>query len=178
MSATGVRPTRTVDGDTITCRPTKSPAELALYRSIRHLVFVREQEVFDGSDLDDHDLTDATVCLLGFCGGVGAGGVRLYELDRAAGRWQGDRLAVLPRFRTIGLGGPLVRCAVATAGARGGREMVAHIQLPNVDFFSRLGWSPVGGTETYAGRPHQPMHIALPDPDRGAELVAELARGR
>ena len=45
--------------------------------------------------------------------------------------------------------------------------MVAHIQLPNVDFFSRLGWSTVGGTETYAGRPHQQMHIALPDPDRG-----------
>jgi putative N-acetyltransferase (TIGR04045 family) len=177
MSAIRVGGTAAVDAGTIVCRRTGSAAELALYRSVRHQVFVREQGIFVGSDLDEHDLPEAAICLLGFCGGVGAGGVRLYELDRTAGLWQGDRLAVLPRFRTVGLGGPLVRCAVATAGSLGGRQMVAHIQLPNVDFFTRLGWSPAGGTETYAGRPHQQMHISLPDRDVGAALVADLARG-
>jgi putative N-acetyltransferase (TIGR04045 family) len=177
MRATQFGHTRPVDADVIVCRPTSSAAELALYRSIRHQVFVREQEIFAGSDLDEHDLPQAAISLLGFCRGVGAGGVRLYELDSAGRLWQGDRLAVLPRFRTIGLGGPLVRCAVATAGSLGGREMVAHIQLANVGFFTRLGWSPTGGTETYAGRPHQQMHISLPDRDAGAAIVAELARG-
>jgi putative N-acetyltransferase (TIGR04045 family) len=177
MSATGVGHPRAVGSDTIVCRPAGSAAELAQHRFIRHQVFVREQAVFVDSDLDEHDRAQATICLLGFCGGLAAGGVRLYELDRTAGLWQGDRLAVLPRFRTSGVGGPLVRCAVATAGARGGREMMAHIQLPNVGFFRRLGWSAVGETEVYAGLPHQQMHIALPDPDRGAALVAELAHG-
>jgi putative N-acetyltransferase (TIGR04045 family) len=177
VSATRVDHTSAVEADTIACRPARSAAELALYRSVRHQVFVREQGIFVGSDLDEHDLPEAAICLLGFCGGVGAGGVRLYELDGVSGLWQGDRLAVLPRFRAVGLGGPLVRCAVATAGSLGGRQMVAHIQLPNVDFFTRLGWSPAGGPETYAGRPHQQMRISLPDREAGAALVAELARG-
>jgi predicted GNAT family N-acyltransferase len=74
--------------------------------------------------------------------------------------WQGDRLAVLPRFR-LGMGAPLVRFAVTTAAARGGREMVAHIQPPNVAFFEKIGWHTYGEIETYVGVPHQPMAIDL-----------------
>lgn len=177
MSTTEVGRPPAVGSDTIMCRPARSAAELAQHRFIRHQVFVREQAVFVESDLDEHDRAPATIFLLGFCGGLAAGSVRLYELDRTTGLWQGDRLAVLPRFRASGVGGPLVRCAVATAGALGGRGMVAHIQLPNVGFFRRLGWSPVGETEIYAGLPHQRMHIALPEPARAATLVAELAHG-
>ena len=76
-------------------------------------------------------------------------------------RWQGDRLAVLPEFRSYGLGAPLVRYAVRTAGERGGLVMAAHIQIPNVVFFRRLGWHLDGEVETYAGLPHQPMAIDL-----------------
>ena len=39
--------------------------------------------------------------------------------------------------------------------------MVAHIQLANVDFFSRLGWEPRGDVEIYVGLPHQLMAIDL-----------------
>jgi hypothetical protein len=55
--------------------------------------------------------------------------------------------------------------------------MLAHIQLPNVRFFSRLGWSLDGKTEIYAGLPHQQMRISLPDPARGTALAEALARG-
>jgi putative N-acetyltransferase (TIGR04045 family) len=140
-------------------------------------VFVHEQGLFTGSDLDEHDRDESTICLLGYCDGVPAGSVRLFEVDPVTKVWQGDRLAVLPGFRASGLGGPLVRCAVATAGAYGGRVMVAHIQVANVGFFTRLGWSPAGGTEVYVGRPHQPMRIDLPDPARGALLATTFARG-
>ena len=146
---------------TVVCAPARSAEELARSRAIRHDVFVVEQGLFAGSDLDEHDRRESTICLLGYCDGVPAGSVRLYELDPDSGLWQGDRLAVLPRFRASGVGPPLVRSAVATAGALGGREMVAHIQLPNVSFFSRLGWSPDGGTEIYVGLPHQKMRIPL-----------------
>jgi putative N-acetyltransferase (TIGR04045 family) len=134
--------------------------ELEIHHHIRHQVFVVEQGLFDGSDVDSHDAGPDTVHALGLCEGVPVGVVRLFPLDAHTGLWQGDRLAVLPRFR-LGMGGPLVRFAVTTAAARGGREMVAHIQLPNVAFFEKIGWHPYGEVETYVGVAHQPMAIDL-----------------
>jgi GNAT superfamily N-acetyltransferase len=75
--------------------------------------------------------------------------------------WKGDRLAVLPPYRRCGLGGPLVRFAVKTAGALGGAEMVAFIQPQNVPVFEHLGWCAVGRPTVYVGRPHQQMRISL-----------------
>jgi putative N-acetyltransferase (TIGR04045 family) len=182
--AAAIRPIRSgrVPGDpdgppAISCREARSPEELAEHFRVRHAVFVEEQAIFAGSDLDEHDAETSTLHLVGCCDGVVVGSVRLFEVDRPAGLWQGDRLAVLAPFRVHGLGAPLVRCAVALAGAHGGREMVAHIQLPNVTFFSRLGWAPVGEPETYVGLPHQQMRIALPAPRAGRSLARALAEG-
>ena len=161
----------------VVCRQAGSPEELVAHFAVRHEVFVLEQAVFAGSDRDDLDARASTLHVVGCCDGVVVGSVRLYELDARTGLWQGDRLAVLTRFRVRGLGAPLVRCAVALAGTRGGRAMVAHIQLPNVTFFTRLGWEPVGAPETYVGLPHQQMRIALPSPERGASLARALAEG-
>ena len=138
---------------------------------------MREQGVFAESDRDVHDDDEATIRLVGYCDGVAAGSVRLFELEHATGLWQGDRLAVLASFRSSGLGAPLVRCAVATAGALGGKQMVAHIQIANVTFFTRLGWTTVGEPETYVGLPHQRMLITLPPPEEGRSLRKALERG-
>lgn len=144
------------------CRPVGGPAEEALHHAIRHQVFVTEQAVFAGTDLDEHDDDPATLKVLGFVGGVAGGAVRLYPLTAdPAGRWQGDRLAVLGGYRAYALGRPLVRQAVELAGAAGGREMVAHVQLANVRFFERLGWARRGEPELYVGLPHQRMAIEL-----------------
>lgn len=136
-----------------------SQLDLAEHHRIRHAVFVEEQKVFSDSDLDTHD-GPASFRVLARYDGVPAGTVRLYPLGED-GLWQGDRLAVLPEYRAHNVGGPLVRFAVSTAGARGGTVMVAHIQPPNVRFFERLGWTRDGDTEIYCGLPHQPMRIAL-----------------
>jgi putative N-acetyltransferase (TIGR04045 family) len=164
----------------ILCREARSGEELAAHFRVRHEVFVLEQGVFAGSDRDEHDEHDGdrgAIHLVGCSGGVVAGSVRLFELDRSVGLWQGDRLAVLPAFRVHGLGAPLVRCAVAVAGAHGGQVMVAHVQLANVTFFRRLGWQPVGEPEVYVGLPHQQMSIRLPAPDLGRSLVCAFAAG-
>jgi putative N-acetyltransferase (TIGR04045 family) len=144
----------------------RSAAERAAHLSVRHAVFVVEQGIFAGSDRDDRDSHPATLHVLGRVDGVAAGAVRLYPVDpvRPEGDWQGDRLAVLPGYRASGLGGPLVRFAVGTAGALGGTRMIAHIQPANAAFFRALGWSASGGLELYVGRPHLPMHIALHPP--------------
>jgi putative N-acetyltransferase (TIGR04045 family) len=147
------------------CRVAAGPAELTEHHRIRFEVFVREQRIFDGSDIDANDARSDVLRVLGFHDGVAAGAVRLYPLDPVTGSWQGDRLAVLPEFRTIGLGAPLVRFAVATAGALGGLRMIAHVQLANQRFFKRLGWT-CHGAEDYVGRPHVRMSIALAAPHR------------
>ncbi len=143
------------------CRVAGSAAELAAHHAVRHRVFVDEQHIFPGSDRDAHDAHADTVHVIGDIDGTIGGAVRLFPLDPAARRWQGDRLAVLPEYRAFGLGAPLVRFAVRTAAERGGAVMIAHIQVPNVVFFRRLGWRLDGEIETYAGLPHQPMAIDL-----------------
>jgi GNAT superfamily N-acetyltransferase len=99
--------------------------------------------------------------VVGLADGVIGGTVRLYPLGGGDGRWKGDRLAVLSEHRRHGLGAPLVRFAVAAAGARGGREMEAYIQPANVTFFEWLGWRRMGGLVLYAGISHQRMVIGL-----------------
>jgi putative N-acetyltransferase (TIGR04045 family) len=137
-----------------------SEREIALHHRIRRAVFVDEQGMFEETDVDAHDGEPATLKVLASCGSVPAGAVRLYPLDDE-GLWKGDRLAVLSAFRPRGLGAPLVRFAVRTAGERGGRLMVAHIQPRNVGFFRRLGWHMVGEPEIFVGREHQKMAIRL-----------------
>src|SRR6266705_2509927 len=70
-----------------------------------------------GDDTDAHDDDPATIHVVGLAGETICGTVRLYPLD--ADRWKGDRLAVLASDRHLGLGAPLVRFAVRSAGMRG-----------------------------------------------------------
>jgi putative N-acetyltransferase (TIGR04045 family) len=147
----------------VRCQVIDNTDDLAAHYAIRRAVFVTEQHVFADSDQDAHDSAASTVHVIGLVDGIPAGAVRLFPLDPAepTAVWQGDRLAVLPEFRASGLGAPLVRFAVAIAGARGGRTMVAHIQPANRTFFRRLGWVQRGEPELYVGRPHLLMEISL-----------------
>jgi putative N-acetyltransferase (TIGR04045 family) len=144
------------------CRAVATPDERTAHFRIRHQVFVVEQGLFrGGADRDVHDDDPATIHVVGLADGVVCGTVRLYPIPAVAGRWKGDRLAVLADHRHRGLGAPLVRFAVAQAALRGGLEMEAYIQPANVAFFERLGWQQVGPLVSYAGIPHQRMLIAL-----------------
>ena len=150
----------------LACHAVSTAEELSVHFRIRHQVFVVEQGLFrsaggGGWDRDIHDDDPATVHVVGLFDGTACGTVRLYPVPGVPGQWKGDRLAVLDGYRSHGLGAPLVRFAVATAGARGGREMEAFIQPANVRFFEWLGWRPAGGLMTYAGIAHQRMLIDL-----------------
>lgn len=148
----------------LVCRAPATPEEFAEYVKIRHAVFVEEQGLFELTDQDEFDRDPATHHVVGCLDGRPVGTVRLYPLppsDEGEALWKGDRLAVLPRYRHLMLGAPLVRHAVATAAAAGGSRMIAFVQLANVTFFRRLGWSAVGEPVPYVGVPHQRMSIDL-----------------
>jgi putative N-acetyltransferase (TIGR04045 family) len=140
------------------CRLAAGPGELAAHFAVRRTVFVEQQALF-ADDRDAHDCDAATLHVVGLVDGAVVGTVRLYPLGR--GLWKGDRLAVLPGARVHRLGAQLVQFAVASAGARGGTRMVAQVQLANVRFFERLGWSRDGAPGPYCGVTHQPMAIRL-----------------
>lgn len=146
----------------IICVEAFDDEQLAMHHRIRHAVFVEEQAIFAETDVDLHDARADVVRVLALRGGVEpVGAVRLYPVDLRSGLWKGDRLAVLAASRTGRAGAPLVRYAVAHAREHGGRRMIAHIQMTNVGFFERLGWSAYQGAEDYLGLTHQPMNIAL-----------------
>ena len=145
----------------VVCVEARTAHQRAIHHRIRHAVFVEEQAIFADSDIDKHDAGDDVVRVIALRGTEPVGAVRLYPLDQASGLWKGDRLAVLADHRMYGAGAPLVRFAVAHARAHGGRRMIAHIQITNVRFFQRLGWSAYCDAEDYLGLTHQPMDIAL-----------------
>jgi putative N-acetyltransferase (TIGR04045 family) len=165
LSATASPPADRTGRLRLACRAVSTADERAAHFRIRHQVFVVEQGLFGGrgggADLDAHDGDPATIHVVGFADGVTCGTVRLYPLPEVPGRWKGDRLAVLPGHRHLGLGAPLVRFAVAAAALHGGREMEAYIQPANVTFFEWLGWRRDDGLVGYAGIPHQRMLIGL-----------------
>jgi putative N-acetyltransferase (TIGR04045 family) len=165
----------------LACRVAADPAELAGHFALRRRVFVIEQRIFQADDRDRHDDDPRTLHVVGMVADEFGGAVRLYPLDRSGALWKGDRLAVLPEHRACHLGARLVRFAVATAGERGGRRMIAHIQLPNVRFFEHLGWRAEGAPAPFQGVEHQLMAIGLgpgdPSPAQPAEPAAS-GRGR
>ncbi|MEU0969306.1 AIR synthase, partial [Streptomyces sp. NPDC005917] len=77
-------------------------AEVAAYRRLRRDVFVHEQGLFTGDDLDERDADPRTVVLVARGqGGEVVGGVRLGPVADGAdiGWWAGGRLVVAPRAR-------------------------------------------------------------------------------
>lgn len=139
------------------------PAALDGHFAVRRRIFVEAQGLFLTDDRDAHDEDASTLHVVGRFGERVCGAVRLYPLAED-GLWKGDRLAVMPSERVQRLGAMLVRFAVATAGALGGCEMQASIQLANVAFFERLGWARAGTRGVLHGLEHQPMAIALHRP--------------
>lgn len=152
----------------IACWRAATPSALSWHLRIRHRIFVEEQRVIPFTDVDDWDSDPDTVHVLAGRGSVAVGTVRLYRTD-AAGRWKGDRLAVLPGHRAGIVGMKLVRFAVWTAAAAGGEVMDAFVQLQNVSFFERLGWEHNGAPVPYFGLVHQPMTFRLADARRLVE---------
>ncbi|GLZ00419.1 MSMEG_0567/sll0787 family protein [Actinoplanes sp. NBRC 103695] len=138
-------------GPAFTVLPTEDRTD---YHALRRKVFVEEQGLFDGHDLDDRDDDPRTVVLVARSArGEFLGGVRVGPAVDGPdiGWWQGGRLAVVRKEQ--GVGSALVRAACAYAENAGALRFDATVQNQNERSFTRLGWDRVRAT-TVAGRPH------------------------
>jgi len=139
-----------------------SPEEIAAYFDIRRQVFVEEQQIFETTDVDVHDAV--AIPILAVADGRAAGAVRCYpKRPNQACVWFGGRLAVHREHRTsCNIGALLVRKAVEVMEGRGDVvRFLATIQIQNVRFFKRLGWTCLGKPFMMNARKHQMMEIPL-----------------
>jgi putative N-acetyltransferase (TIGR04045 family) len=128
---------------------------LRAYRALRTEVFVEQQGLFDGDDLDSSDDDPRTIVLVARDpAGVVLGGVRLGPVDAGEdlGWWSGGRLVVRQGVRR-GIGAALVRAACAHAETAGVLRFEATVQARNEPMFTRLGWVRVRQV-TVAGTDH------------------------
>lgn len=148
------------------------PWQLAAYHRLRREVFAAEQGLFDGTDLDEHDLGATPLVALTEIAGMAdevVGVVRIHP--GAGGTWHGGRLAVSRPYRRAGrVGTALIRAAVATARVRGCRRFLATVQLANVGYFERHHFRGVEAA-VVCGRPHLLMEADLARFPPGAAIV-------
>lgn len=141
------------------CRPAVTEDELAVALKIREDVFVREQRLFDTSDLDENDPLSTHIIVK--CDDQIVGTVRVFPEKDGPNHWVGGRLAVRKKHRDNHVGSLLVKEAMRYVKERGCTRFTAHIQEQNVVYFSLLGWKTVGPVEIYHGKPHRLMQADL-----------------
>jgi radical SAM protein (TIGR04043 family)/putative N-acetyltransferase (TIGR04045 family) len=141
------------------CRPVTSDEELSTALKIRKDVFVKEQGLFETSDLDENDSLSTHIIVRN--DDVVIGSVRVFPENNGYNHWVGGRLAVLREHRDNHVGALLVKEAMRYVKKCGCTRFTAHIQEQNVRYFSLLGWRAVGPVEIYHGRPHRLMEADL-----------------
>jgi predicted GNAT family N-acyltransferase len=120
--------------------------------AVRREVFIEEQGVTEREEMDGLD--PDCVHFVAEQDGRAVGCARLRRLE---GKTKVERVAVVARLRSTGLGRALMEEAEAEAERRGWRPLVLHAQLDSVGFYERLGWSVEGPVFEEAGIPHRRM---------------------
>ena len=140
----------------VQCKLVETEEELEKAYSVRHEIFVKEQELFAGSDRDEFD--SQAIHIIALLHGEVIGTVRVYEREENV--WFGSRLAVLKPFRGRA-GRALIEKAKEVVKKKKARRFMAYVQLPNIPFFRRHRWKSVGDVIDYHGTPHQLMETQL-----------------
>ncbi|MDO9356281.1 MAG: hypothetical protein Q7T55_21465, partial [Solirubrobacteraceae bacterium] len=141
---------------------THDPKLMAGYHALRREVFVGDQGLFRGHDLDAHDEDPRTRVLVVIeREGRVVGGVRVHPAQltgRDIGWWRGSRLVAKAYgdLRAGAIGSELVRGACRAVTEEGVLRFDAHVQDHCEGFFTRLGWTKTGAVEI-AGKPHVAM---------------------
>lgn len=144
-----------------------APQETSAYFALRHAIFLEEQGLFKGSDVDALDAIAYPIIALDTRNAKVVGVVRIYEPE--PGLWYGGRLGVHQDYRRVGqIGKGLIYKAVTTANTWGCDRFLATVQLQNVRFFQRVHWQSLEAV-MMCDRPHHLMEADLNAYPSGAE---------
>jgi predicted GNAT family N-acyltransferase len=124
--------------------------------AIRKAVFVKEQKVPVRIEVDEYE-ADCWHFIL-HVGNSPAGCARLRPVGR---KLKLERIAVLKKFRGLGLGKLIVRHLVRFAKRKEPKEIYMNAQHYLIDFYSKLGFIPRGKVFDEAGISHIQMYLPL-----------------
>lgn len=127
--------------------------DLATCHALRRVVFIQEQGVDEGLEVDGRD-ADA-LHLLAWLDGQPVGCARILVLDKVA---KIGRVCVLPGHRGAGIGAALIRAALDVAVQKPGViQAKLGAQVHALGFYQALGFQPIGAEYTEAGIVHRDM---------------------
>lgn len=136
------------------------PADKALLTHVRCEVFIKEQNISRSLEFDGLDAT-ALHWLALLPEELPVGTIRLLPSGQIG------RLAVLPEYRSTGVGARLVHHAVAAAEAHGHSEVWLNAQFSRRGFYGALQFIVISDVFEEAGIPHQRMLRRLPQREPG-----------
>jgi predicted GNAT family N-acyltransferase len=142
---------------TVTVRPARAAAEINAAMDLRVRVFVEEQGVSPGGELDHLDVEAPQIVAVDESGVVATDRVREVENET----WKLERMAVDASARGLGVGARLLAGAEKEARSRGAREIVLHAQRRAEEFYASHGYAPEGETFMEAEIEHIQMRKAL-----------------
>ena len=137
-----------------TVRPVNWNASREALRTVRHTVFVKEQQVPEDLEWDDAD-EQAYHVLATAVDGKAIGTGRL-KLDCHIGR-----MAVVKSWRGRGVGSAILTLLIDFARREGCGAVRLHAQTHALDFYARFGFIAVGEEFDEAGIPHRAMTLDL-----------------
>jgi len=109
----------------VQCKLVETEEELEKAYTVRHEIFVKEQELFAGSDRDEFD--SRAIHIIALLYGEVIGTVRVYEKEENV--WFGSRLAVLKPFRGRA-GKVLIEKAKEVVKKQKAKKFMANVSLP------------------------------------------------
>ena len=121
--------------------------------SIRRSVFVEEQGIDESEEWDEHD--SASIHVVAWWASRAVGTARLLP-DGKIGR-----MAVLPEFRSRGIGSAMLLALLAVAKEQNLPQVRLSAQQQAIEFYSRHGFSPLGDAHIEVGILHQWMVLNL-----------------
>jgi predicted GNAT family N-acyltransferase len=141
----------------VTVRPARDAGEVEAAMDLRVRVFIDEQGVDAGDEMDELDEAALQIVGLDDTGVIATCRLR----DLGGGEWKLERMAVDRRLRRLGVGARLLEGAEGEARAHGGGQMVLHAQRHAEAFYASQGYVAEGDTFLEAEIEHVRMRKAL-----------------
>jgi len=121
--------------------------------TIRRSVFVQEQGIDESEEWDEHDADSSHV--VAWLGERPVGTARLLPEGKIG------RMAVLPEFRSRGIGSAMLLAMLAVAKEKKLPQVRLSAQQQAIGFYSRHGFVPLGEPHMEVGIAHQWMVLNL-----------------